>query len=110
MGILRRLIDTEYKELKRFKLMSEKIMALDESMQALSDDELKAKTEEFKKRLEKGETLDDLVVEAFAVVREAAYRVIGEKPFQVQIIGGLTLHVGNNFNSNNAYLFKRFNW
>ena len=95
MGLLRKLIDTEYKELKRFSAIADKIMALDEDMQKLSDDELKAKTEEFKKRLEKGETLDDLIVEAFAVVREAADRVIGEKPFKVQIIGGLTLHFGN---------------
>ena len=95
MGLLRKLIDTEYKELKRFNAIADKIMALDEDMQKLSDDELKAKTVEFKERLEKGETLDDLIVEAFAVVREAADRVIGEKPFKVQIIGGLTLHFGN---------------
>ena len=95
MGLLRKLIDTEYKELKRFSAIADKVMALDEDMQKLSDDELKAKTEEFKKRLEKGETLDDLIVEAFAVVREAADRVIHEKPFKVQIIGGLTLHFGN---------------
>ena len=95
MGLLRKLIDTEYKELKRFEAIADKVMALDEDMQKLSDDELKAKTEEFKKRLEKGETLDDLIVEAFAVVREAADRVIHEKPFKVQIIGGLTLHFGN---------------
>ncbi|MCR5788091.1 MAG: preprotein translocase subunit SecA [Bacilli bacterium] len=95
MGILRRLIDTEYKELKKFTALSEKIIALDEDMQKLSDEELQAKTDEFKKRLENGETLDDLIVEAFAVVREAASRIIGEKPFQVQIIGGLALHFGN---------------
>ena len=95
MGLLRRLIDTEYKELKKFNLMADQVMALDEDMQKLSDDELKAKTDEFKKRLENGETLDDLIIEAFAVVREAADRVIGEKPFKVQIIGGLTLHFGN---------------
>ena len=95
MGLLRRLIDTEYKELKRFSALADQIMALDEDMQKLSDDELKAKTEEFKKRLENGEDLDNLIVEAFAVVREAADRVIHEKPFKVQIIGGLTLHFGN---------------
>ena len=95
MGLLRRLIDTEYKELKRFGQYADKIMALDEDMQKLSDEELKAKTDEFKERLLKGETLDDLIVESFAVVREAAYRVIGEKPFRVQIIGGLALHFGN---------------
>ena len=95
MGLLRRLIDTEYKELKRFGQYADKIMALDEEMQKLSDEELRAKTDEFKERLTKGETLDDLIVETFAVVREAAYRVIGEKPFRVQIIGGLALHFGN---------------
>ena len=95
MGLLRKLIDTEYKELKRFSAIADKVIALDEDMQKLSDDELKAKTDEFRKRLENGETLDDLIVEAFAVVREAADRVIHEKPFKVQIIGGLTLHFGN---------------
>ena len=95
MGLLRKLIDTEYKELKRFGLLADKIIALDEEMKSLSDDELKAKTEEFKNRLNNGETLDDLIVEAFATVREAADRVIGEKPFRVQIIGGLALHFGN---------------
>ena len=64
-------------------------------MEALSDDELKAKTAEFKKQLEEGATLDDLVVPAFAVVREAAYRVIGEKPYFVQLLGGLAIHYGN---------------
>ena len=64
-------------------------------MTKLSDEELKAKTEEFKSRLNKGETLDDILVEAFAVVREAASRVLGMKPFKVQIIGGIVLHGGN---------------
>lgn len=95
MGFIRNLFDTEYKELKRFKKQADEILALEETMAKLSDDELKAKTDEFKKRLEKGESLDSLVVEAFAVAREAAYRVIGEKPYYVQLLGGLAIHYGN---------------
>ncbi len=95
MGFLRKLIDSEYKELKRFEGIADKIVALDEEMQKLSDEDLKKKTEEFKKELENGTSLDDLIVPAFAVVREAAYRVIGEKPFYVQILGGLAIHFGN---------------
>ncbi len=95
MGFLRKLIDSEYKELKRFEGIANKVVALDEEMQKLSDEDLKKKTEEFKSELEKGTSLDDLIVPAFAVVREAAYRVIGEKPFYVQILGGLAIHYGN---------------
>ena len=95
MGLFRKLFDTEYKELKKFERIADEIMALDESMAKLSDDELKAKTEEFKMELENGKTLDDLIVPAFAVAREAAYRVIGEKPYYVQILGGLAIHFGN---------------
>ena len=82
------------RELKKIKPLVDKILALDESMQKLSDEELRAKTPEFKKRLENGETLDDILVEAFAAVREAAYRAIGLKPFPVQIMGGIILHQG----------------
>ncbi len=95
MGFFRKLIDSEYKELKRFESIAEKVFALDEEMQALSDDELKNKTVEFKKILEDGGTLEDIVVPAFAVVREAASRVIGEKPYFVQVVGGLAIHYGN---------------
>ena len=95
MGFFRKLIDSEYKELKKFEKIADQIDALDEEMQALSDEELRAKTDEFKKELENGKTLDDIVVPAFAVVREAAYRVIGEKPFYVQLLGGLAIHYGN---------------
>ena len=95
MGFFRKLIDSEYKELKRFEKIANEIDALSDEMEALSDEELKAKTEEFKKELENGKTIDDLVVPAFAVVREAAYRVIGEKPYFVQILGGLAIHYGN---------------
>ena len=95
MGFLRKLLDTEYKELKRFEKIADKIMALDSDYSKLSDADLAHKTEEFKERLDKGETLDDILVEAFATTREAAYRVIGEKPYYVQILGGLALHFGN---------------
>lgn len=95
MGFLRKLIDSEYKELKRFEKIANEIDALSEDMEALSDEELKAKTVEFRKQLEDGADLEDLVVPAFAVVREAAYRVIGEKPYFVQILGGLAIHYGN---------------
>lgn len=74
--------------------MVDAIEALDEKMQAFSDDELRAKTQEFKDRLTAGETLDDLLVEAFAVVREAADRVLRMKPYRVQLMGGIVLHQG----------------
>ncbi len=95
MGFLRKLIDSEYKELKKFEKIANEIVALDEEMTKLSDEELKAKTDEFKKMLEEGSSLDDIIVPAFATVREAAYRVIGEKPYYVQILGGLAIHYGN---------------
>ena len=82
------------KELKKIYPIVDKIEALDSTMQALSDEELKAKTPEFKERLEKGETLDDLLPEAFAVVREAADRVLHMKHYRVQLIGGILLHQG----------------
>jgi len=95
MGLFQKLFDTEYKELKKFEHIADEIMALDEEMQKLTDAELKAKTEEFKEELNSGKTLDDIVVPAFAVVREAASRFIGEKPYYVQLIGGLAIHYGN---------------
>ena len=95
MSFFRKLFDTEYKELKRFEKIADEIVALDEEYSKLSDDELKAKTEEFKKELAERKSLDDLIVPAFATAREAAYRVIGEKPYYVQILGGLALHFGN---------------
>ena len=95
MKFLRRLFDHEYKELKRFTALADKIVALDEEYTKLTDTELQNKTEEFRERLKKGETLDDILVEAFATAREAAFRVIGEKHFYVQILGGLAIHFGN---------------
>ena len=82
------------KELKKINPVVDKIESYDSAMQALTDEELRAKTEEFKGRLAAGETLDDLLPEAFAAVREAAWRVRQMKPFRVQLIGGIVLHQG----------------
>ena len=95
MKFLKKLIDSEYRELCRFEEIAKKIVALDSEYSKLSDEELKNKTGEFKKELEQGKTLDDIIVPAFATVREAAYRVIGEKPYFVQVVGGLAIHYGN---------------
>ena len=82
------------RELKRVKPIADSVMALEEQMQSLTDAELKAKTQEFKDRLANGEELDDLLPEAFAVMREASARVLGMKHFYVQVIGGVILHQG----------------
>lgn len=82
------------KELARIKPIMQKVLDLDEEYQKLSDDALKAKTDEFKKRLSDGETLDDIMPEALATCREAADRVLGKKPFPVQILGAIVLHQG----------------
>ncbi|MBS4930912.1 MAG: preprotein translocase subunit SecA [Clostridiales bacterium] len=95
MNILEKIFGSHSeKEIKRIMPLVEKIEALDETMQALSDEELKGKTEEFKKRLADGATLDDILPEAFAVVREAAVRTVGMKHYRVQLIGGIILHQG----------------
>lgn len=91
---MKNLNNKSKREIKKLSKMVDAIEALDEKMQALSDDELRAKTREFKDRLIAGETLDDLLVEAFAVVREAAYRVLHMKPYRVQLMGGIVLHQG----------------
>ena len=95
MNFFKKIFDHEYKELEKFKKDADKIMELDGEISKLTDKKLQAKTEEFRKRLENGETLEDIKIEAFAVAREAAYRVIGEKPYYVQILGGLAIHEGN---------------
>ena len=92
---LLKMFDHEYRELKRFRKLADEIIAKDEEYQKLTDTELQNKTQEFKDRLNNGETLDDILVDAFATAREAAYRVIGEKHFYVQILGGLAIHYGN---------------
>ena len=95
MKILKKLFDHEYKELRRFNKIAEQVMALDEEYSKLTDTELQNKTDEFKNRLANGATLDDILVEAFATAREAAFRIIGEKHYYVQILGGLAIHYGN---------------
>ncbi len=95
MGLLDKLFGSHTeKELKKIYPIADKIEALEPKMQALSDAELRAKTDEFKERYNAGEELDDLLPEAFAAVREAAWRVLGMKPFRVQLIGGIVLHQG----------------
>ena len=91
---MKNLNNKSKREIKKLSKMVDAIEALDEKMQALSDDELRAKTREFKDRLIAGETLDDLLVEVFAVVREAADRVLHMKPYRVQLMGGIVLHQG----------------
>ena len=95
MGILDKLFGTfSDKEIKNNQKIVDQILALDESMQKLTDDQLKHKTVEFKERLKNGETLDQLLVEAFATVREASSRVLGLKQYPVQLMGGIVLHNG----------------
>nr|WP_255549307.1 MULTISPECIES: preprotein translocase subunit SecA [unclassified Corynebacterium] len=85
----------EGRAVKRLRHLADQVIAVESDYEKLSDDELRAKTDEFKKRLEDGETVDDLVVEAFAVAREASWRVLGQKHYPVQIMGGGALHFGN---------------
>ena len=94
-GFFKNLFSGDAKVLKSVEKKAELIEALKDSMRALDDEALKHKTVEFKQRLENGETLDDILVEAFAVAREAAYRVIGEFPYFVQLMGGIILHQGD---------------
>ena len=95
MGLLTKMFGTHsQREIKKIRPLVDKIVALEGAYDALSEDALKAKTTEFKERLSKGETLDDILVEAFAAVREAAWRVLGMKPYPVQLIGGIVLHQG----------------
>jgi preprotein translocase subunit SecA len=95
MGIFKRLFDYEYKEMKKFTALADQIESKKEEYEKLSDKELQGKTEEFKKALEKGKTLDDILVDAYATAREAAKRVIGEYPFYVQLLGAIAIHFGN---------------
>ena len=95
MGFLQKLFGSHSDhELKRIYPIADKIEALEPQMQALSDEQLRAKTDEFKARYQSGEDLDSILPEAFAVAREAAWRVLGMKPFRVQLIGGIVLHQG----------------
>ena len=95
MGLMEKIFGTySERELKKIEPLVNKVMSLEGEMEKLSDAELKEKTEEFKNRLNNGETTDDILPEAFAVVREAAWRVLGMKHFRVQVIGGIILHQG----------------
>ncbi len=95
MGFMEKIFgDLNAKEVKKLDIIAEKILSLEGSMAELSDNQLKGKTEEFRQRLREGETLDDIMVEAYAVCREAAWRSVGMKHFKVQLIGGIALHQG----------------
>lgn len=95
MGFLEKIFGTySEREVKKLQLIADKIEALDDSIQSLSDEQLQAKTIEFKDRISKGESLDSLLPEAFAVCREASSRVLGKKHFRVQLLGGMVLHQG----------------
>ncbi len=95
MGLMEKIFgDLNEKEVKKLSKIADQIEALDEQMQALSDEELQAKTPAFRERLKNGETLDDILPEAFAVCREGAFRSLGMKHFRVQLIGGIALHQG----------------
>lgn len=95
VGILNKVFDLNKRELKRLEKLAVKVDALAAKTEKLTDEELREKTEEFKARYQKGETLDDLLAEAFAVVREGARRVLGLYPYHVQLMGGASLHEGN---------------
>ena len=95
MGLLTKIFGTRSaRELKKIQPLVDKVLALETPYSQLSEDELRGKTAQFKARLTEGETLDDLLPEAFAAIREAAWRVLGMKPYPVQIIGGIVLHQG----------------
>ena len=94
-NILKTIIENDKGELRKLEKMADKVLAYEDEMAALSDEELQAKTEEFKKRYADGETLDQLLFEAFAVVREGAKRVLGLCPYKVQVMGGIVLHHGD---------------
>jgi preprotein translocase subunit SecA len=93
--LFKNLFNHEYKELNKFIVIADKIDALDEEMQKLSDKRLKDKTIELKSLIQQGKTMEDIMVEAYAVAREAAFRAIGLKPFYVQLLGAIALHYGN---------------
>ena len=95
MSVFKKIFDSGYKELKRCNKIVEKILALEPSIEKLSDEELKAKTPYLKNELKNGKTLDDIIVEAYAVCREAAYRVTGLKAYPVQLAGAVAIHGGN---------------
>jgi len=94
-GLLNKVFDLNKRQIKKLEALADKIEALQPTTEKLSDEQLREKTSEFRSRYDKGESLDDLLVEAFAVVREAAKRVLGLHPYRVQLMGGIALHEGN---------------
>ena len=95
MGLMEKIFgDLNAKEVKKIEKIVDRVEAYEEAMQALTDEELRGKTDEFRARLAEGETLDDILPEAFAVCREGAWRSLGMKHFRVQLIGGVVLHQG----------------
>src|SRR4030042_5853858 len=94
LGIINRFLDSNEKQIKKLEHQVEAVSSLEKKIQKLTDAKLKAKTDEFKQRHEKGETLDELLPEAFAVVREASKRTLGQRHFDVQILAGIVLHQG----------------
>ena len=94
-NLVKTIIENDRGEIKRLEKMADKVFSYEDQMAALTDDELKAKTVEFKQRYQDGESLDDLLYEAFAVVREGAKRVLGLFPYKVQVMGGIVLHHGD---------------
>ena len=95
LNILNKVFDPNKREIKRLEKIADQVEALASEMAALTDDQLREKTEEYKQRYQNGETVDDLLVEAFATVREGAKRALGMFPFRVQLMGGAALHDGN---------------
>ena len=95
MGVFTKLFGTRsQREIKKLQPIADKILSLEEEYKELSEEELKGKTALFKERIAQGETLDELLPEAFAAIREAAWRVLGMKPYPVQLLGGIVLHQG----------------
>ncbi|WP_096156615.1 preprotein translocase subunit SecA [Bacillus sp. FJAT-45066] len=95
LGLLNKVFDPNKRQLKKAEKLADQIDSLASDMEKLSDDQLKAKTAEFQERFQKGEDVDSMIVEAFAVVREASRRVLGLYPYKVQLMGGVSLHEGN---------------
>ncbi|XZF76274.1 preprotein translocase subunit SecA [Bacillus sp. AL-1R] len=95
LGMIKKVFDLNQRQLNKMQKQVDQILSLQDQYTKLSDDELRGKTFEFKERIQKGETLDDILVEAFAVVREGATRVLGMTPYPVQLLGGISLHEGN---------------
>ena len=95
MGLFSNLFSEEKREISTLEKVADQVLSHEKEMEALSDEELREKTTEYRNRLADGETVDDLLPEAFATAREAAYRVINEKPYRVQVMGAVAMHKGD---------------